>query len=294
MPLHSAEYLYISYGCKLILDSATPRGSRLHAAGTVRLRRVLMSKPLFEKFADDFASSRPGYPEDIKKYLFEQFSIKSGSIIADIACGSGIFTQLLSCKDRNRTVVGIDRSMPLLRAGMKFFGNYCFEPICGTGESLPFNSACFDMVTVAQGFHWLHRRQSLAEMARVLKPGAGIALVFYRRASLTERHQTYIEKLTYQYNPNYDPKFMDADYEGMLARDGRFRDIGRKRFYGSKTYNLPSYIRWQRSKSFIGDAMDEYMLEEFLQEVEQAMQQYFPDGEIIEDFKYDLVYANKK
>ncbi len=253
-----------------------------------------MSNSLFEKFADDFASSRPGYPDKIKRFLFDLFAIKRGSLIADIACGSGIFTQLLSCEEKGKTVVGVDHSITLLRAGMKFFGNYCFDPICGAGECLPFRSRLFDMVTVAQGFHWLNRRKSLSEIARVLKPDGAIALIFYRRANLTDRHQAHIEKLTYQFNPNYDPKFMDADYAGMLLDDGRYHDIGQKRFYGTKKYDLPAYIRWQRSKSFIGDAMDENMLEEFLQEVERGMQQFFPDGEIVEEFKYDLVHARRK
>lgn len=253
-----------------------------------------MSKPLFEKFADDFASSRPGYPEEIKKFLFDLFPIKDKSLIADIACGSGIFTQLLSCKEKSRRVIGIDHSLPLLRAGMRFFGNYCFEPLCGDGESLSFHPDCFDLVTVAQGFHWMHRQKSLAEISRILKPGGGIALIWYRRTTLTEPHQEFIEKLTHRYNPNYDPGFMDADYIGMLVKNGGYTDIGQKRFYGSETYDLPTYIRWQRSKSFIGDAMDENILEEFLLKVERAMQQYFPDGVITEDFKYDLIYGRKK
>lgn len=253
-----------------------------------------MGKPLFEKFADDFASSRPGYPEEIKRFLFERFSISDNSIIADIACGSGIFTQLLSCKEKNMLTVGVDHSLPLLCAGMKFYADYCFAPLCGTGESLCLRSNSFDLVTVAQGFHWMNRKKSLAEITRILKPGGGIALVWYRRTRMTEPHQEFIEQLTYKYNPNYDPKFMDADYVGMLFDDGSYDDIGQKRFYSSRTYDPVSYLKWQRSKSFIGDAMDEYMLEEFLEKVERAMQQFFPDGKIVEDFKYDLIYGRKK
>ena len=253
-----------------------------------------MSKPLFEKFADDFASSRPGYPVDIKIYLFDMFSIGPDSVIADIACGSGIFTQLLSCKEDIKLAVGIDRSLPLLRAGMSFFGKYCFRPLCGDGETISIKSNSCDLVTVAQGFHWMNRQKSLSEISRILKPGGGIALVWYRRASLTEPHQKFIEELTYKYNPNYDPRFMDADYAGMLIQDRGYEDIGQRRFFASKIYDLPTYIRWQRSKSFIGDAMDENMLDEFLEKVERAMQRFFPDDIITEEFKYDLIYGRKK
>lgn len=253
-----------------------------------------MSKQFFEKFADDFASSRPSYPDELKRFLFERFSINSNSAIADIACGSGIFTQLVSCNEDIKVAVGIDKSIALLKAGIRFYSKYCFRPVCGDGENLSLKSSSCDLVSVAQGFHWMHRKKSLAELSRILKPGGGIALVWYRRTNLSEPHQAFIEELTHKYNPNYDPSFMDADYVQMLIDDGGYSDIGQKRFYKSKTYDLPTYIRWQRSKSFIGDAMDENMLDEFLEKVDRAMQHFFPDGVISEDFKYDLVYGRKK
>ncbi|MEE8417332.1 MAG: class I SAM-dependent methyltransferase, partial [candidate division Zixibacteria bacterium] len=159
-----------------------------------------MSKPPFEKFADDYASSRPGYPDEIKSFLFNLFDVDSNSCIADIACGSGIFTQLLSCERDSGCVVGLDHSLPLLMAGMGYFEEFCFKPLCGSCEILALKSNWFDLVTVAQGFHWMNRQESLAEINRILKPGGGIALVWYRRKTLTKPHQAFIERLTHKYN----------------------------------------------------------------------------------------------
>lgn len=87
---------------------------------------------------------------------------------------------------------------------------------------------------------------------------------------------------------------MDADYVKMFVNDGRFFDIGQKRFYGSKTYNMETYLRWQRSKSFIGGAMEPDILDDFLDQVELGIRGFFPDGNITEDFKYDLIWARKR
>jgi ubiquinone/menaquinone biosynthesis C-methylase UbiE len=253
-----------------------------------------LERPLFEKYAEDYACSRPGYPSEIRSFLFDHFSISSNSILVDIACGTGIFTQLLACGHDAVLVTGIDRSFPVLRAGIKYYHNFRFEAICGCGELLPLKSGTCDMISVAQGFHWMHRGRSLSEVARALKPGGGLCLISYRRKDLKEPHQAFIENLTHQYNPNYDPGFMDANYVEMLVDDDRFYDIGQKRFYSSKSYNLEAYLRWQRSKSYIGGAMEPDILDDFLNQVESGMRQFFPDGIITEEFKYDVVWARRR
>lgn len=252
-----------------------------------------MEKPLFEKYAEDYAHSRPGYPAEIKSLLFDHFHINYNSVLVDLACGTGIFTQLLSCGHESSLVAGIDYSLLLLGAGIKYYRDFCFEAICGGAEQIPLKAGVCDLVTVAQGFHWMHRQRALREIVRVLKPGGGLCLINYRRKDLKEPHQVFIENLTHQFNPNYDPGFMDADYVRMLHDDGHFCELGQKRFYGSRTYNLETYLRWQRSKSFIGDAMEPDILDDFLSRVENGIRMFFPDGNIREEFKYDVVWAHR-
>jgi ubiquinone/menaquinone biosynthesis C-methylase UbiE len=254
----------------------------------------MMDKPLYEKYADDFASSRPGYPYDIKAFLFDHFSINPKSVVADIACGTGIFTQLLSCRPDVGLVVGVDRSRALLGAGTRFYGDFCFEPVCALGETAPLKSNSIDMVTVAQSFHWMQRKKTLGELVRILRRGGGLALVWYRRKDLTLPHEKFIEDLTHRYNPNYDPTFMDSDYEDILLADGNFCEIDSRQFWDFKTFDLDLYLKWQRSKSFIGDAMESDELDEFLGRVKTGILKFFPNGIITEEFTYDLIYARKK
>lgn len=47
----------------------------------------------------------------------------------------------------------------------------------GVAESLPLADASQRAVTVADGFHWLDGPRALAEFARVLAPGGGLALL---------------------------------------------------------------------------------------------------------------------
>ena len=55
------------------------------------------------------------------------------------------------------------------------------EVLEGTAESIPLPDGSVDAVTVAQAFHWFDAEAALVEIARVLKPGGGLAMVWNRR-----------------------------------------------------------------------------------------------------------------
>jgi hypothetical protein len=40
--------------------------------------------------------------------------------------------------------------------------------------------------------------------------------------------------------------------------------------------------------------MEPDILDDFLSQVERGIDQFFPDGNIIEEFKYDLIWARKQ
>ena len=50
-----------------------------------------------------------------------------------------------------------------------------------TAEDIPANDRLVDVVVVAQAFHWFDHQAALPEIARVLKPGGHVALVWNSR-----------------------------------------------------------------------------------------------------------------
>jgi ubiquinone/menaquinone biosynthesis C-methylase UbiE len=51
----------------------------------------------------------------------------------------------------------------------------------GTAESLPLEDASVDCVTVAQAFHWFDYPRALPEIARVIRPGGTLAVIWNLR-----------------------------------------------------------------------------------------------------------------
>ena len=57
------------------------------------------------------------------------------------------------------------------------------EAVEGTAEALPLPDSFADAITAASAFHWFKRAEALPELARVLRPGGRLAVVFNTRDS---------------------------------------------------------------------------------------------------------------
>jgi ubiquinone/menaquinone biosynthesis C-methylase UbiE len=51
----------------------------------------------------------------------------------------------------------------------------------GTAERIPLAGDAVDVVTVAAAFHWLDAPRALDEVARVLRPGGALAIIWTER-----------------------------------------------------------------------------------------------------------------
>jgi ubiquinone/menaquinone biosynthesis C-methylase UbiE len=95
--------------------------------------------------------------------------LKRGARVADLGCGSGVFTSLLSRNSYNS--IGLDLSPRLIALGRSKYPD--IELIEGDVEALPFESASFDSVLLGGVLHHFpDRSRCITEIFRVLKPRA--------------------------------------------------------------------------------------------------------------------------
>ncbi|MFI5036512.1 MAG: class I SAM-dependent methyltransferase, partial [Acidimicrobiales bacterium] len=111
--------------------------------------------------------------------IVEHVAAAEPRLILDVACGPGAVTQRLA-RATSAHVIGLDLSEDMLRVGQGALATTGLARrvslVQGRGEQLPFADATFDALT----FTYLLRYVSdpaatLAELARVVKPGGPIA-----------------------------------------------------------------------------------------------------------------------
>lgn len=136
----------------------------------------------FGRAADAYERTRPGYPPDAVAWLADRLGLGPGALVADVAAGTGKLTRLLV--PTGATVVAVE---PV--AGMRAVLRRVVPAVpvvAGTAEAAPFRTSALDAVTVAQAFHWFDAGAAFAELARVLRPGGALGVVWNRRLRTTD------------------------------------------------------------------------------------------------------------
>lgn len=131
----------------------------------------------FDRGAADYATARPGYPDAAVDLVATELGVGPGRRVLDLAAGTGILTRALVARGADvvavEPVAGMRDELRRTTPGV--------EVLDGRAEALPVGDASVDVVTVAQAFHWFDPAPALAEIARVLRPGGGLALIWNGR-----------------------------------------------------------------------------------------------------------------
>ena len=124
---------------------------------------------------DIYEQGRASYPDAV----VDAVGIDAETRVADIGCGTGKFTRLLTHAD----VIGIE---PLEGMRTTFHELLPDVPVlAGVAEALPFRDSLFDVATFASAFHWIDHARALPELHRVLRPGGKLAIIWNRRDELS-------------------------------------------------------------------------------------------------------------
>ncbi|MCU1424821.1 MAG: SAM-dependent methyltransferase, partial [Microbacteriaceae bacterium] len=126
----------------------------------------------FGKAVGDYDRGRPSYPDTAIDWLLEHAPERP--VVVDVGAGTGKFTASLVARGVDVTAVDPDAEM-LAKLAQNLPS---VHTAAGSGESLPLTDASADLVTFAQAWHWVDVEEASREVARVLRPGGVLGLIW--------------------------------------------------------------------------------------------------------------------
>lgn len=220
----------------------------------------------FGPVADVYERARPGYPDDAVRWLTGD----SPCAVVDLGAGTGKLTRSLVAHGHH--VVAVE-PLPEMLAHLRTVlpGVTALE---GTAEAIPLPDGAADVVTVAQAFHWFDHAAALNEIARVLRPGGALALVWNTR----DEHDPWVETLT-EVIIGRGALDEELAVRRPIAESGRFGPVERATFGFTQHVDRTALRELVLSRSYCAVLSDEER-RPVLEQVDALFDEHATDGEL--------------
>jgi len=192
--------------------------------------------------ADVYDRARPEYPPAAVTWM-----LSAGALdVADVGAGTGKLTSGLVAEGRTVTAIDPDAQM-LARLSTRLPG---IRTLVGTGENLPLPDASMDAVVFGQAWHWVDPPRASAEVARVLRPGGTLGLIW----NIRDDAEPWVHELTTVMHA--------SDAENLIAAGGPvvgepFGALEYETFRWTASFTVDSLVELAASRSYIITATPE-------------------------------------
>jgi SAM-dependent methyltransferase len=122
----------------------------------------------FGNLAETYDRVRPPYSGLLLDRAQELLELDGRSRVLDLGAGTGRVTRELARRFEHVVAVEPDERMRALHG----------DAIAGSAEAIPLEDASVDAVFVGEAFHWFDAEAAIPEIARVLRPRGGLAILW--------------------------------------------------------------------------------------------------------------------
>jgi SAM-dependent methyltransferase len=188
--------------------------------------------------ADEYDRLRPGPPDEALDWLVP----RDCDVAVDLAAGTGLFTRALQRRVTQVIAVEPDDRMRAVLAAR----SPGVRAVAGRGEAIPVPDASADGVFVSSAWHWLDPGQAVPELARVLRDGGRLGVIWTRR----DRQADWVAELDTSLRPQEVRSAQDARsqlrrrHQVTLPDNAPFGNIASASFEFTRTMTVDDAVAW--------------------------------------------------
>jgi SAM-dependent methyltransferase len=154
-----------------------------------RHEKIQQQAASFDRAAEVYERARPEYPAEAVEWMLPA----DAHTVLDLGAGTGKLTRALVA--RGLEVFAVDPSPKMLDQLRTALPGATVS--VGTAEDIPLADTSVDAVVVGQAWHWVDQDAALPSVARVLRPGGTLGLIW----NLRDERVAWVERLTAVMHP---------------------------------------------------------------------------------------------
>lgn len=156
----------------------------------------------FSGRVESYRLHRPGYPAAIVDLLARECGLSNNSLIADIAAGTGLLTEIFLA--RGHQVIAVEPNQQMRNACATLTAQYprlqCSD---GSAEATGLADRSVNLITVGQAMHWFDLERTRSEFARILCAGGSCAVLYNNRRMAGDAFHEGYEEILVEYGTDY-------------------------------------------------------------------------------------------
>jgi SAM-dependent methyltransferase len=215
-----------------------------------------------ERWANYYERGRPGWPPEV----VDVPGLAPSATVLELGAGTGKLTRLLAAVFAR--VVALEPADAMRRRLVARCPEA--EGLDGPAEAIPLADGSVDAIFAAEAFHKFDGSRAVPEIARVLRPGGSLVLMWNRPAGPVEPSIAFAEQLLNERGP--DPSELDyepLDLDPKLHSSGewrrpfsgsRFGHFQEARLPNPQTLDREGLVAFLASMGWVSDLPDEERL----------------------------------
>lgn len=259
-------------------------------------RKVVRRRESFDEVAELYDRARPSYPPLLIDEIVDLTSLKRGSRVLEIGCGSGQLTVPLA--EHEVTLIAVELGSNLAEITRRKLSRFeRAQVVVADFDRWAIPGASFDVVVSATAFHWLDPATRLRRCADALRPGGRLAIIGteWGVGGVNDAFFKASQSCYARWDPDYEPESPRVAPGRLpvepddLTGSQLFATITHRRFVCERTYSATQYCDLLDSFSNVR-AWEGTIRAGFLACIGQLIQTQF-EGRIVQRDLYDLWLA---
>ena len=237
--------------------------------------RMKTNTKLFSGKSDDYSQFRPAYPDAAAVWLKAR---TVGGNVLDVGAGTGIFTQILL--KHFAQVAALEPNGNMREKFQQFLPD--IPCLAATGEDTGLPDSSFDLITVAQAFHWLDEDLFKKEAMRILRPNGKTAIVWNTSlpSDFTLERNRICQKYCPRFGTGYAGKRSVTEGDAFL-RGKYFKNVEVVTFDNPFVMDKRIFEGNMRSRSYTLTPEDSNYCD-FMQELQELFERHAVNGVVTE------------
>ena len=233
----------------------------------------------FTGIAAAYEKHRPAYPAALYDWLYNDMGFSKASVIADVGAGTGFFTQPLL--ERGSVVFGVEPNGDMRVEAIRKFPHFTnYKAIAAAAEQTRLPAAYFDLLTVAQAFHWFNPVLFRRECQRILRRN-GLVLLAWNLRDFDNPAVWATEEVKNEFCLSYEGGSGSQTARDPFVLGGFFRngEYETRMFDNTITYDHDGFIGLNLSTAYAPKAGEDNLLR-YLDALENVFRTHAADGKL--------------